>query len=324
MEGGGVIKDFTPKKDVVAGDVCFYSEIKDELLFVKPDKLEYDPTLEPVGIVYIPSSHDIFGNGMCGIISVQFADLDYNIEDDGSMTFFPYFSASRVDLQKKRDEYSVRFSAGISHYKSMNLGYIRQDYTTKEYTVTWYDSPQIGGTSHFPSDSFSDYICPNDSNCGYNKSVELTNTNYGLLPSPYNTNGSKNSVFFQSTGSYPDSNVATEFASISGSISEPPSSKWDIDEILKGWYRPGLSVERWRWPRLGDCAYLLARWKVITTVISRLKEVYPNSVNAYTDASWITDSGHSDYYWWAISTNRIITYITYTNNYCSSLPVARV
>ena len=58
-----------------AGDICFYNLAEDRKIIVPFEEYDYSlyPSEEyyPLGVVVVPASHDVYGTGECGVVSLN-------------------------------------------------------------------------------------------------------------------------------------------------------------------------------------------------------------------------------------------------------------
>lgn len=64
----------------VAGDIAFYDSTDDKIVLVHNEDINTDtyPTdrYTPIGVVVIPNSHDVYGDGSCGVMSLKAMSCD--------------------------------------------------------------------------------------------------------------------------------------------------------------------------------------------------------------------------------------------------------
>lgn len=138
-------------------------------VIVRPDKItDYSPEIyEPIGIVAIPASHDVYGTRECGVVSLMAASLwTPDTGSNGVQTMY-FGSGERVDEVTNYQYLStMRISnKNIELLQSYSNGYLPTDC-----------SGMFGPSS---LDGFSRY-----------KFQDTT-----FAPSPYNFNGSKNPIY---------------------------------------------------------------------------------------------------------------------------------
>ena len=70
----------------VAGDICFYDAQADEIIIVAQTEwnIEDYPATRyyPIGVVVVPGSHNVYGDGSCGVMSLK--EMNYSTPDTGS------------------------------------------------------------------------------------------------------------------------------------------------------------------------------------------------------------------------------------------------
>lgn len=144
-------------------------------VIVRPDKIaDYSPDVyEPIGIVAIPASHDVYGTGECGVVALKFAS--YMTPDTGSNsnTHMYFGSNEPIDeiihyeqLSYMKDTRDINIQLSSSSY-----GYLPTDIPDIQEGI-----PSLDGFSRYDQSPYSVRLDP-------------------LLPSPYNFNGSKNPIY---------------------------------------------------------------------------------------------------------------------------------
>ena len=64
--------------DTVAGDLVLFNSVIQEICFVSPSKLTvaYSNGHVPIGVVVVPGTHDVYGDGSCGVMSLKAMDFN--------------------------------------------------------------------------------------------------------------------------------------------------------------------------------------------------------------------------------------------------------
>lgn len=72
MGGVSIKATLVSQMDAIAGDVCFYNSETDSKEFYRLDTGDghLPVTCTPIGVVVIPASHDVYGDGSCGVIGL--------------------------------------------------------------------------------------------------------------------------------------------------------------------------------------------------------------------------------------------------------------
>lgn len=142
-------------------------------VIVSPDKItDYSPEVyEPIGIVAIPASHDVYGTGECGVVALKLASRWTPDTGSNDITKMRFGSREPVDE-----------CTYYEYLSSISIRDINIQLSFNSYGSLPTDNPDIQG---IPSlDGFSRYDAdPN--------SMRIP----PLLPSPYNFNGSKNPIY---------------------------------------------------------------------------------------------------------------------------------
>ena len=153
------------------GDVVLYDKNKDILRVVPSSNLEFisPDHYEPIGIVVIPTAHDVYGTGECGVMALMSASL--TTPDTGQTSNARmYWGALKTDYPELNNFNQINTLSYNSDNESYVLGYEEQ-------------------TSYLPSDNFAGDL-----------SLSLDGiAKYGSLPhapSPYNADGSRNPLYF--------------------------------------------------------------------------------------------------------------------------------
>lgn len=66
--------------DSVAGDYAFYDKTADKIIIIDQTKWSIDkyPSSKytPIGVVVVPGSHNVYGDGSCGVMSLKPMNCD--------------------------------------------------------------------------------------------------------------------------------------------------------------------------------------------------------------------------------------------------------
>lgn len=272
----------TKKKDIVVGTIVLYNKDANLMEFVSPDKLaEHNPEIEePIGIVVTPSSHDVYGTGEVGVMSLK--GLNVNNPDSGSTSN----SEIRWGLYGQEID-------GIKEWECFpEIGFGVTLYSEVKASVSY---------ALFPSDNpeFTTKIPGTDKKSGY-RTPEDGSDAEPLAPSPYAEDGeSKNPDFFTAEigkNAFRDFNGKGNTATYLKYATYP--STWKTDSTLPSWgwtattegntmWNPNIApavMGSWRYhtvgtnqgdwyiPSIGELAYLLARIHTIENSIALVEE----------------------------------------------------
>lgn len=264
-------KEGIDSSESVAGDICLYSKDADQLIIIPGDSdLAAYPAdkYTPVGVVVVPGTHNVYGDGTCGVMSLKY--MDYSNPDNGSTSEVSmYWGGYNVDTDLKN--YNV--IANVGSYGSV--------------------SSTIQGTdfeAYLPSDddSFTKVLNPYDTNTKY-----YHNDSNNYAPSPYKNDGSRNPIYYQISQPSSPSNCLSDFDGF-GNTAEltklvTRQSNWKTDSVIvnndgSGYYpaacccwryhTEGTKQGDWYLPSAGEFGYVIVRFKAINRTILVLSSTY--------------------------------------------------
>lgn len=258
------------------GDYYFYSVTLDSIIPVKKEEWSIGlyPAAEymPIGVVAIPPSHNIYGNNKGAIISIK--SMDYSSPNEGSSTNRTMYIG----------QYGV--NTGLTQYVGFPI--TSNDSSS---TLTGFDT---GYTTllacQYMDSSATKKSCLHDTNAFYSYSSE-----FNLAPSPYLTNGMRNSKYYQTTSPSQSTNYLSDYSGyentqrlieLATSQSEWQSSSTIINNRNSG-YSPaacccykfrtaGTQGGEWYLPSMGELGYIIARAEVINDSIQTMINNYAN------------------------------------------------
>ena len=258
--------------DSVAGDYCFYDKTADKVIIVdqtkwSADKYPSDRCI-PIGIVVVPGTHNVYGDGSCGVMSLK--EMNCDTPSTGS--------ASRQ---------TMCWGPGFNNTPSLI-----------DYTVVCHignnGNPQstIQGTTksaYLPSERFDRIQCPHDTDTYY-----YYNDSDYYIPSPYLTNGDRNPLYYQTTSPSSPKNAMSDFDGIGNTEkiiaqrgtkdynSWGPVSNSGADypaaSCCDMFYTEGTSQGDWYLPACGELGYIIPPLDKINNAIMQMYTAYDSSV----------------------------------------------
>ena len=290
-----------PLSETTAGDILLWDKTGLRKLFVSSDALSSYPSdsYTPIGIVVIPASHDVYGDGSCGVMSLK--EMNYSTPDTGS-TLYQYM-------------YWGNYGNNISNLPNLN----------QVPTGNQANGLPTGQTSYayLPSDKFSGTQCLHDTDAYYNNS--------SYIPSPYLTDGSRNPGYYQTTSPSSFNNCLADFDGRGNS-----EILWGLATAQSNWrtastitnnsgdnYLPaacccwryhteGTQQGDWYLPAMGELGYIMPPFNKINEAITKMRNAYGSSVG-------VTLS-NNNYYWSSSEYNSSHARYVYTLNgfvYCN-------
>lgn len=238
------------KQLCVAGDICFYSKVKNTIIVVS--KTDFQPELypaneyTPIGVVVVPSSHNIYGANKCSIISLNW--INSNSETGGAAQSH-YWLGNTSSIGKTQ---------GVPLLLDMNSntgGY--------NYYIGVGDFPYQGG-GKIPTNNTMDI------KCGYGSHT----TNGWYVPSPYLNDDSKNPSYFMNSFNSNNTTYINGLTDFSGSNILLLQKSYTPFDLCNKYYTDGTIKGGWYIPTIGELGYLMARIDDIENSINIIKSNY--------------------------------------------------
>ena len=262
--------------DAVACDICLYNKTTGKLLIVEASKFsvsEYPSTnYSPVGIVVIPGSHNVYGDGSCAVISLK--HMSYSTPDTGSTSY--------------QDIYWGQYGTDISTLTNFRqVCYVGSNGTVNQ-TVQG-----VTDYAYLPSDNFTTvqnpydndtYFYPDDGDMLY-------------IPSPYNEDDTRNPAYYQTSSPSSTANAMSDFDGVGNTkiLTDlaTKQSDWKTASTITNKYNSGYFPAAcccWRYhtegtkqgdwylPAMGELGYMMVKFKKINRAISTLTTAYGSTV----------------------------------------------
>lgn len=264
------------------GDAVFFDG--SGFLFVPYDDIVFVEGWTPIGVVVIPTSHNVYGDGTCGITSLVW--MNCKTPDKGSTAREDmYFGYTSLDT----DLFNYTTCNYIGTGSNLNNNNIQGTYTTV----------------HLPSDLYtSGGVLSLDGVSMYYKTASTARQ----APSPYNLDGSRNESYY--TTAYSTDNALSDFKGYENSLILTSlvnaQSNWKtattITNRYNGRYYPGacccwrfhtLGTNQGDWylPAMGELGYMFNRLYTLYKTIAKISEVYNVEVgNLYTGTEYYMSS----------------------------------
>lgn len=290
--------DLYGSTEMDTGNAVLVNKTTLEKISVKPDDLNnYSPDeWEPIGVVVIPSSHDVYGTGECGVMALMSASL--TTPDTG-----------------QTENVSITWGAYGTDYPELpNYHHVVRMGTFGDSISDSIDGLSIQGLMPVMRNGMaSKFECPHDTKAKYyNNAVSYS----GYVPSPYLNNGSRNHDYYTIDPPSSIDNALSDFAGKSNTdflcskaISQPD---WKIDETITNntsntagyhpaacccwrFHTPGTNQGDWYLPACGELGYIAPRYDMINDTISTIQTYFAKTL-CHLDATYYWSSSEDDGY----------------------------
>lgn len=267
------IQNEIPLSDTKAGDVLLWDKTSARKLFVSSDSLSSYPSdsYTPIGIVVIPASHDVYGDGSCGVMSLK--PMNCSTPSTGGTS----------DQSMYWGEYGTDISSLTNYNVVCHIGDNGNPQSTIQGTTNM---------AYLPSDKFDTVQCPHDTDAYYNG-------NSYYIPSPYLTNGERNPLYYQTTSPSSANNAMSDFDGIGNTEkiitqrgtkdynSWKPTYNSQTDypaaSCCDMFYTEGTSQGDWYLPACGELGYIMTPFNKINDAIGKMRTAYGSSVGIKLD-----------------------------------------
>lgn len=256
---------------------------------VPVDKLsDYSPNeYEPIGVVVIPTEHNVYGIGECGVMALMSASL--NTPDTGQ--------TSNTNITW--GAYDTDYPELTNFNEVIRMGTMNNDISDDIDGLSLY-----GYIPLMRNGMSSKFECPHDTKAKY---YDNTSSSYGYIPSPYLNDGSRNPDYYDT--SFGSNNALSDFAgksntefSCSKATAQPD---WKTDKTLSskidaGYYPAacccwrfhtmGTNQGDWYLPACGELGYIIPRYDMINDTITTLQTHFGKTFCSLA-------KGSVSYYW---------------------------
>lgn len=259
--------------DSVVGDYAFYDKTADKIIIIDQTKWSADkyPSSKytPIGVVVVPGSHNVYGDGSCGVMSLK--PMSCNTPSTGGTS-----------------EQSMSWGVPGNDISLPNLSQVPTGNTSNGIPTG-----QASG-AHLPSDKFSGTQCAHDTDAYYYRYTPY-------IPSPYLTDGSRNPGYYQTSSPSSSNNALADFDGIGNTEkiiarrgtkdynSWKPNRTTPADypaaSCCDMFHTEGTSQGDWYLPACGELGYIMPPFNKINNVIDEMRTAYGSSVGVKLSTS---------------------------------------
>ena len=263
-------------------DICLYDKKSDELIIVGGEEWSSDtyPSSDysPVGVVVVPGSHNVYGDGTCGVMSLKY--MSTSSPNNGST------SAEGIEWGY--------YGSDVSRLHNYNeVCYVGSNGNVGETVIG------TTSTAYLPSDQFSKVANPHDRETAY-----YYNDSDKYIPSPYKNDGSFNSEYSRTDSPSSTENAMSDFDGL-GNTKLITGQTNNAAYCCSRYRTDGTQQGDWYLPACGELGYMMVRISKINETIEKLRTAYGSSVAASVDTSryfWSSSEYSSN------SARRVVTY----------------
>ena len=277
------IKPLTiPASQSGPADYAFYDREQDKLVIIPNGtdlSLVSAERYAPIGVVVVPGTHNVYGDGSCGVMSLKPMNCDTPSTGSASHQFMCW-GVNGTNI------------SGLRDLNQVPIGNTSNGIPT-------------GGTiseAYLPSDKFSGTQCAHDADVSYYSS------SYTPIPSPYLTDGSRNPGYYQPATPSSLNNATADFdgkgntEKIITQRGTKDYNSWTPGRITEADYSAasccdmfhteGTKQGDWYLPACGELGYIMPPFNKINDAINKMITAYGSSVGV----------GLADYYYYWSST----------------------
>lgn len=261
-----------PVQESLAGDAVFYNPELDEI-FIRRENWQKNEI--PIGVVVIPGSHNVYGNGACGVLSIVGMNCDTPKigGNDNSM----YWGVYGIDISTITNYNKVVVTANNTSNVANGLSTNIYAYIPSQVFIG--NTPTRGSSPYAPSPyAGSDY-----KSGGYNESYSTTefdtSSNHNVL-ADFDGRGNTDKILTQrGSKDYnswkPTYNTESDY---------PAASCCDMFSTV------GTEQGDWYLPSAGEFGYISPKFSDINDTIAKLKTDYGVGVSLNKNFGWWVSS----------------------------------
>ena len=269
--------DEIPSIESTIGDVCVYNAPNDKLSIVNDwsaDKYPID-TYVPIGLVVVPGSHNVYGDGTCGVMSLNHMNCDTGGDAQGM-----YWGVYGTDIDTLPNLDEVPYVGSNGSVGDTVIGVTGNAYLPSDHAnFTAVTNPYDPGTKYYYNDS-DKYIPSPYMNDG------TFNPNYSMTGSP--SSAANCLADFDGKG---NTQKIIEVRGSKDYSSWTPSTTTQADypaaSCCDMYFTQGTNQGDWYLPSAGELGYAVVRQQAINDKINELVSAGITSANpVQLDAYW--------------------------------------
>ena len=246
-------------------DYAFYDREQDKLVIIPNGtdlSLVSAERYVPIGVVVVPGTHNVYGDGSCGVMSLK--EMNCDTPSIGSTSEqYMYWGVYGTNI------------SGLRDLDQVPTGNTSNGIPTGQRSI-----------AYLPSDKFSGTQCAHDTDAYYKLSY--------YIPSPYLTDGSRNPGYYQTTSPSSSNNALADFDGKGNTekiIAErgikdynlwKPGKETEADypaaSCCDMFHTEGTQQGDWYLPACGELGYIMPLFNKINDAIGKIRTAYGSSV----------------------------------------------
>ena len=302
--------DEIPSIESTIGDVCVYNAPNDKLSIVNDwsaDKYPID-TYVPIGLVVVPGSHNVYGDGTCGVMSLN--HMNCSSPTTGGSAQNMYWGVYGTDIDTLENLDKVPYVGSNGSVGDTVIGVTGNAYLPSDHAnFTAVTNPYDPGTKYYYNDS-DKYIPSPYMNDG------TFNPNYSMTGSP--SSAANCLADFDGKG---NTQKIIEVRGSKDYSSWTPSTTTQADypaaSCCDMYFTQGTNQGDWYLPSVGELGYAVVRQQAINDKINQLVSAGITSANPvqlyyyWSSSEYSSNYARSLYFYYGIVSN----YIKYGSYY---------
>ena len=280
--------DEIPSIESTIGDVCVYNAPNDKLSIVNDwsaDKYPID-TYVPIGLVVVPGSHNVYGDGTCGVMSLN--HMNCSSPTTGGSAQNMYWGVYGTDIDTLENLDKVPYVGSNGSVGDTVIGVTGNAYLPSDHAnFTAVTNPYDPGTKYYYNDS-DKYIPSPYMNDG------TFNPNYSMTGSP--SSAANCLADFDGKG---NTQKIIEVRGSKDYSSWTPSTTTQADypaaSCCDMYFTQGTNQGDWYLPSAGELGYAVVRQQAINDKINELVSAGITSANPVQLNYYWSSSEYSSY-----------------------------
>lgn len=295
----------------LVGDIALYNKLLNKIVIIPYELVDDNfnkDNYEPIGIVVVPGTHNVYKDNSCGIISLKYMSYTnpsigtINIEDNGIKLYSgPLFNITKICNYKSSIPYVATGTDFISN-------------SVKGFAVIEPYSDYLGYPVNYSGNIGSDILNPYDKKTKYRlASSAITKKAF----SPYNNDDSintnflynedNNNIFSDFNGKYYSSIITNDNITQTNWKTDPHITNNYDDNTYPAscccwrYHTLGTKEGDWYLPTMGELIYLVTRYTIINNSANIIKKYFGESSSISfnevydSDRIFLSSSVSSDY-----------------------------